>query len=90
MAEYNALDLAGYDGLAMGIVKHAVRDYKKARRQLHNNPRNEKAQWELCEVKGFFRSDWYKRLCTLDPEWLLAKVDKELEEEFARKKNSRN
>ena len=48
-----------YENLANAIILQAVKDYKKALRQLEGNPRNQEARHDKVRLEKFFRSQWY-------------------------------
>ena len=84
-----------YNNLAIvGIVGQACEDYLTAKRLLHLekeiylNSREDRvraAKRLLSDCKRFFKSDWYKHLCSFPGEEMMAKLDVEFE---ARKANN--
>lgn len=79
------IDNDGVINLCNAIVEQAAHDYLKAKKKLYlENPENktriEKYQWRLEETISFFRGKWYRTLCSIDPEWLMKKLDEEFEE----------
>ena len=71
-----------YENLANAIVLQAVKDYKKALRQLEGNPRNQEARHDKVRLEKFFRSQWYGVLTELDPERLMAGVKENVQHEM--------
>ena len=70
-----------YENLANSIVLLAVKDYRDALKKLKKWPRNEAAQIIKAEVEGFFRSAWYSELTSVDGEFLISKLQAEVEEQ---------
>lgn len=60
---------SGIENLANGIIVQACKDYRAA------------LKWDdkqsLVEIERFFRSKWYKRLTSIDGEYLIAELRKE-------------
>lgn len=71
-----------YENLANAIILQAVKDYKKALRQLEGNPRNQEARHDKVRLEKFFRSQWYGVLTELDPERLMAGVKENVQHEM--------
>lgn len=64
-----------YTDLANGIVKQAVDDYRSA---LKGNLVDGKPPEEVIpKIEKFFRSDWYRMLTKVDPEYLIEQLRKE-------------
>lgn len=70
-------DREPYIRLANAIIVQAAEDYRRARRSQRINCENRLAGYELRRIKKFFRSDYFKILCDLDPECLIRHLDKE-------------
>lgn len=70
-----------YENLANSIVFLAVKDYRDALKKLKKWPRNEAAQIMKAEVERFFRSAWYRELTSVDGEFLISKLQAEVEEQ---------
>lgn len=70
-----------YENLANSIVLLAVKDYRDALKKLKKWPRNEAAQIMKAEVERFFRSAWYRELTSVDGEFLILKLQAEVEEQ---------
>ena len=71
-----------YENLANAIILQAVKDYKKALRQLEGNPRNQEARHDKVRLEKFFRSQWYGVLTELAPERLMAGVKENVQHEM--------
>lgn len=69
-----------YENLANSIVLLAVKDYRDALKKLKKWPRNEAAQIMKAEVERFFRSAWYRELTSVDGEYLISKLQAEVED----------
>lgn len=69
-----------YENLANSIVLLAVKDYRDALKKLKKWSRNEAAQIMKAEVERFFRSAWYRELTSVDGEYLISKLQAEVED----------
>lgn len=69
-----------YENLANSIVLLAVKDYRDTLKKLKKWPRNESAEIMKDEVERFFRSAWYRELTSVDGEYLISKLQAEVEE----------
>ena len=69
-----------YENLANSIVLLAVKDYRDALKKLKKWPRNEAAQIMKAEVERFSRSAWYRELTSVDGEYLISKLQAEVED----------
>ncbi|HIG0359661.1 TPA: hypothetical protein ACX96Z_001241 [Clostridium sporogenes] len=69
-----------YENLANSIVLLAVKDYRDALKKLKKWPRNESTKIMKDEVERFFRSAWYRELTSVDGEYLISKLQAEVEE----------
>lgn len=78
----SAARVAVNENLANAIILQAVKDYKKALRQLEGNPRNQEARHDKVRLEKFFRSQWYGVLTELDPERLMAGVKENVQHEM--------
>ncbi len=67
-----------YEELANAIVLQAVKDYRKALRDLKTNPQYSPAQYAISEVERFFRSKWHKTLTSVSGELLIKKLRAEV------------
>ena len=71
-----------YEEIANAIVIQACNDYKNAyRRHLRRSGIVDKPDYELVALENFFRSDWYKILTSVDGEYLMERLRKEVFEE---------
>lgn len=68
-----------YDSLANGIILQAVKDYRDANKKLSRGRKNQAAQQMKDECLRFFRSKWFSALTEVDPEFLIRKLDTEVE-----------
>ena len=64
--ETNLLKYTGWEALAYAIVYQAIKDYK----QFDTSVR------ELIDIREFFESAWFRRLCEYDAEEIVARLDK--------------
>ena len=69
-----------YENLANSIVLLAVKDYRNALKKLKKWPRNESAKIMKDEVERFFRSAWYRELTSVNGEYLISKLQAEVED----------
>lgn len=69
-----------YENLANSIVLLAVKDYRDTLKKLKKWPGNESAKIMKDEVERFFRSAWYRELTSVDGEYLISKLQAEVEE----------
>ena len=69
-----------YENLANSIVLLDVKDYRNALKKLKKWPRNESAKIMKDEVERFFRSAWYRELTSVNGEYLISKLQAEVEE----------
>lgn len=68
-----------YDSLANGIILQAVKDYRDANKKLSRGRKNQAAQQMKDECLRFFHSRWFTALTDVDPEFLVKKLDEEVE-----------
>lgn len=68
-----------YEELAHAIILQAVKDYRKALRQLKRNPEYEKAIEMKEDCERFFRSESFQDLTKVDGPWLMRKLREEAE-----------
>lgn len=68
-----------YEELANAIVLQAVKDYRNALAQLDRYPRNKDAKTEKEECERFFRSGWFKALTEIDSEYLIRRLNEEVD-----------
>lgn len=69
-----------YKNLANSIILLAVKDYRAALKKLKKWSRNESAKTMKDEVERFFRSAWYRELTSVDGEYLISKLQAEVDE----------
>ena len=69
--------VTAYENLASEIVVVACRDYRWMLRRIKKNGMDIDAEIEKESIERFFRSDWFRVLCRLDPEELIEKLQKE-------------
>ena len=71
-----------YEEIANAIVIQACNDYKNAyRRHLRRSGIVDTPDSELVALENFFRSDWYQILTSVDGEYLMERLRKEVIEE---------
>ncbi len=68
-----------YQLLANAIVLQAVKDYRVAIKGLQKIPDSKDYLSEKGSIERFFRSRWFGALTTIDPEYLIAKLRKEVD-----------
>lgn len=66
--------------LANAIVLQAVLDYRAALKKVKKNPKNRDAMDEALQIEKFFRSEWYQVLTSVDGEYLIDRLRKEVSE----------
>lgn len=67
-----------YEKLANAIVLQAVSDYRAALKKVKKNSKNRDAIDEVLQIEKFFRSEWYQTLTSLDGEYLIERLRKEI------------
>ena len=72
-------DLDPYEQLANAIVLAAVQDYREANKKLHGRRKNNKAEATKDECLRFFHSEWFQALTSVDAEYLIHKLEQEVE-----------
>lgn len=68
-----------YKALANAIIEQAAKDFRAARKKLAKDLHNQSAQKAVQDVEGFFLSDWFRVLTTLDGKQLLTMLKEESE-----------
>jgi len=68
-----------YEILANAIVVQAVKDYRIALLHLQKKPDNRDYQREVTSLKRFFRSGWYSKLTNLNGEYLIRRINEEVQ-----------
>lgn len=66
-----------YKNLANAIVIRAADDYLNAKKDYKKDHTDYKARGQITSIRKFFRSNWFGKLTTVDPEYLIDKLDKE-------------
>lgn len=79
-------ELKHYEALANAIIVQAVIDYKAAYKLLQKHPEGIMAQSECKKIKHFFHSEWFRTLTSVDAEYLIRMVEKEIDEGREQKK----
>ena len=69
-----------YEKLANAIVLQAVSDYRAALKKVKKNPKNRDAIDGSLQIEKFFRSEWYQVLTSVDGEYLIDRLRKEVSE----------
>ena len=67
-----------YERLANAIILQAASDYRKNLKKLKKNPQNRDVMKEVLQIEKFFYSPWYQVLTTVDGEFLIQKLRKEI------------
>ena len=68
-----------YESLANAIVMQAVKDYRTALLHLLERPDNRGYKIEVASLERFFRSDWYGEITNLNAEYLIRRVNEEVQ-----------
>lgn len=66
-----------YAELANAIVLSAVKDYRRARKQLKKHPWDTHARMLLKDCESFFLSGWFETLTSVDGSVLLERLQEE-------------
>ena len=67
-----------FEELANAVVIQAAKDYTKALKTLRKYPRDKDAGSVKNDCERFFRSSWYKTLTSVDGEFLMRTLQKEV------------
>jgi hypothetical protein len=67
-----------YEKLANAIVLLAAKDYRSALKRLKKYPSDREAKAAVLELERFFRSGWYSVLTSVDGEYLIENLRKEV------------
>lgn len=67
-----------YEKLANAIVLLAAKDYRSALKRLKKYPGDREAKAAALELERFFRSGWYSALTSVDGEYLIENIRKEV------------
>ena len=68
-----------YQELANAIVMQAVKDYRIALLHSKKRPDNKGYQIEASSLERFFRSGWFGELTNLNAEYLIRRVNEEVQ-----------
>ena len=80
-------EMKHYEALANAIIVQAVLDYKAVYKILQKNPKDRIALDQAKHIKRFFHSRWFRTLTSVDGEYLVRKIENEIEEGQERKKS---
>lgn len=75
----NFKELDGYQLLSIAIVTSAARDYRKTYRQIRYGITDSKSH--MLALKRFFDSEWYRVLTPLSANYLMDRIEKEVNNE---------
>ena len=67
-----------YERLANAIILQATSDYRRNLKKLKKNPQNREVLNDVMQIEKFFRSHWYQVLTTVEGEFLIQKLRKEI------------
>ena len=67
-----------YVRLSNAIILQAASDYRRNLKKLKKNPQNRDVMNEVLQIEKFFHSPWYQVLTTVDGEFLIQKLRKEI------------
>lgn len=67
-----------YERLANAIILQAASDYRRDLKKLKKNPQKRDVLNEVMQIEKFFHSSWYQVLTTVDGEFLIKKLRKEI------------
>lgn len=73
------LILDRYAEFANAIIVSAVREYRSYLRKLSRNEKDTNARIKIEELEDFFYSDWFGVLTDLDPDYLLDRIQREVQ-----------
>ena len=68
-----------YQELANAIVMQAVKDYRTSLLHSKKRPDNKGHQIEVASLERFFRSGWFGELTSLNSEYLIRRVNEEVQ-----------
>ena len=72
-------NLNPYEKLANAIILQAVWDYRAANKKLYGRRENTEAQATKDRCLRFFRSDRFQALTSVDAEYVIRKLEQEVE-----------
>lgn len=67
-----------YEDLVQAIVVRAAKDYKKVLRVLIRRPRKQVALDLKSDIEEFFRSQWFRDLTSVNGEYIITELQKEV------------
>ena len=67
-----------YEKLANAIIIQAAKDYTDALKTLKKYPRDDTANAAKNDCERFFRSSWYEALTSVDGEYIIRKLRREV------------
>ena len=67
-----------YEELAVAIVAQAAKEYRRALKALKKDPGNQEAKDSIMELEAFFHSPRYQELTSVDAEYLIERIRKEV------------
>jgi hypothetical protein len=79
----------GWESLANAIVEQAANDYRRSfdREKNYRIKRSKKYKVvDRDEVLSFFHSPWYEMLTNVDPDFIIEKLNEELEDKGLKKR----
>lgn len=79
-------EMKHYEALANAIIVQAVIDYRAAYKALKKKPNDRIAVDQAKHIKRFFHSRWFRTLTSVDGDYLVRMVEKEIDEGREQKK----
>ena len=76
------LTIDNWEKLANRIVLTAAQDFRQEYKRYLRNPKSRDAANEIAKLVRFFTSDYYKALTSVDGEFLVKELKKEVEEKI--------
>ncbi len=70
--------MSPFEEIANAIILQAVKDYRKALKQISQFPNDIIALSRKQDIERFFRSRWFEILTSIDPEILIRKLNAEV------------
>ena len=67
-----------YERLANAIILQAASDYRRDLKKLKKIPQNKETLNDAVQIEKFFHSPWYQVMTTVDGEFLIQKLRKEI------------
>lgn len=83
-----------WENLANAIIEQAADDYEatylsRNRELITRSRKFNPEKISRYEVVEFFHSDWFRQLTSVDPDYILRKLDKKIAEDISEKKRNR-